>query len=415
MSRPALQNPGHYVPGLRSSPWWSPTDVPQAAVLEAHSAAIAREFEDLTLAGRLRLHPHSPGGPRKPFTDQDWNIFELWSNGLPHHENLIETPVTAQVLTEMQDAIAIPRGVVYFSVLQPGQRVRPHCGPTNIRIRLHLGLRVPPGATMRVGTEARTWEEGKCLVFDDSWEHEAMNPSDQPRSVLLVDIWHPDLSAEQRATHGSDAQTVRNRVGRRGWVRRTAAGAIDASGPEPIDPVIFALLDPERLASLSAVARRASALELPVVAEAARRVLRALAAAPDELVSADERSVAEMADDVVWAELAALADNADEHGFESSDLVELAAVCSISWRTWPWRADAMADFLDAWPAADKSACADELVTLRTAARMIGTLGELEVDGNPPPFGALVPLLCAAHRRSSTSGARPDVHTSGSRS
>jgi aspartate beta-hydroxylase len=51
-----------------------------------------------------------------------------------------------------------------------------------------------------VGTETRWWEEGKCLVFDDSFDHEVWNLSHKPRAVLLVDFWHPDLMpAELRA------------------------------------------------------------------------------------------------------------------------------------------------------------------------------------------------------------------------
>src|SRR5206468_8159148 len=52
--------------------------------------------------------------------------------------------------------------------------------------------------TLRVGSETRTWRKGKCLVFDDSFEHEATNPSERARVVLLVDVWHPDLTAAQR-------------------------------------------------------------------------------------------------------------------------------------------------------------------------------------------------------------------------
>ena len=34
----------------------------------------------------------------------------------------------------------------------------------------------------------------RCIIFDDSFEHEAENTSDLPRVVLIIDIWHPDLS-----------------------------------------------------------------------------------------------------------------------------------------------------------------------------------------------------------------------------
>ena len=36
----------------------------------------------------------------------------------------------------------------------------------------HNGPQVPTGCRLRVGREWRTWQPGKCLVFDDSYEHE---------------------------------------------------------------------------------------------------------------------------------------------------------------------------------------------------------------------------------------------------
>jgi aspartate beta-hydroxylase len=47
---------------------------------------------------------------------------------------------------------------------------------------------------MRVADEARTWHEGKCLLFDDTYEHEVWNKSQRTRVILLLDIWHPDLT-----------------------------------------------------------------------------------------------------------------------------------------------------------------------------------------------------------------------------
>jgi aspartate beta-hydroxylase len=41
-------------------------------------------------------------------------------------------------------------------------------------------------------------EEGKVIVFDDSFEHEAANEHcNHPRVVLVIDFWHPDLSDEE--------------------------------------------------------------------------------------------------------------------------------------------------------------------------------------------------------------------------
>jgi len=35
-------------------------------------------------------------------------------------------------------------------------------------------------------------------VFDDTIEHEACNPSDRLRIVLIFDVWHPGLSPVER-------------------------------------------------------------------------------------------------------------------------------------------------------------------------------------------------------------------------
>lgn len=44
---------------------------------------------------------------------------------------------------------------------------------------------------MRVKDEFHTWEEGRSILFDDSWNHEVMNKSDDMRVVLIVDVLRP--------------------------------------------------------------------------------------------------------------------------------------------------------------------------------------------------------------------------------
>lgn len=38
------------------------------------------------------------------------------------------------------------------------------------------------------------------MVFDDSFEHEVWHNGTSPRLVLIVDVWHPELTATERAT-----------------------------------------------------------------------------------------------------------------------------------------------------------------------------------------------------------------------
>lgn len=44
----------------------------------------------------------------------------------------------------------------------------------------------------------RSWKEGKVLIFDDSFEHEVWHNGTNVRLVLIVDVWHPDLTEEER-------------------------------------------------------------------------------------------------------------------------------------------------------------------------------------------------------------------------
>lgn len=189
-----LQRPRYKVEGLRAAPWWNPAEFSFLQNIEECFPAIRDEFYNLLICGRLNMHPQSPGGPRpKATSGGDWQVFELFSYGRINRENAMEAPATSKVIVSIPQVVEQASGLVYFSVLGPHGHISPHCGLTNARLRVHLGIRVPDGAVMRVGTEARSWSEGRCLVFDDSWEHEVWNPTDTLRAVLLLDIVHPDL------------------------------------------------------------------------------------------------------------------------------------------------------------------------------------------------------------------------------
>lgn len=103
-----------------------------------------------------------------------------------------------------------PYGHSLISALSPGTHIPSHTGASNKKIRIHLPIIVPrgnansddidlPRCRLRVGPQCESWTEGKCLIFDDSHQHEAwhdMSADDKgvARVVLIVDIWHPDLT-----------------------------------------------------------------------------------------------------------------------------------------------------------------------------------------------------------------------------
>ena len=77
----------------------------------------------------------------------------------------------------------------------PGTHVRPHVAASNVRIRNHLGLVIPKDVEIRVGDEMRTWEEGKVLSFDDSFEHEVWHNGTEDRYVLYMSSWKKEFGA----------------------------------------------------------------------------------------------------------------------------------------------------------------------------------------------------------------------------
>ena len=87
---------------------------------------------------------------------------------------------------------------IKFSALQPGTHIRPHTGPSNALLRLHLPLVHTGGARMRIGARWHHFEEGKVILFDSSWEHEVHHDGNDTRVVLILDMWHPGVPVSQR-------------------------------------------------------------------------------------------------------------------------------------------------------------------------------------------------------------------------
>ena len=55
---------------------------------------------------------------------------------------------------------------------------------------------------LRVADNYLHWSDGEIFVFDDSFDHEVWhsNENNEARIVLIMDLWHPQLSAEKRAS-----------------------------------------------------------------------------------------------------------------------------------------------------------------------------------------------------------------------
>ena len=85
-------------------------------------------------------------------------------------------------------------GRATFVALQPGGWVRPHVDAGayyRVRDRFHLVLKSPGGSPLTAAGETVVMQEGELWAFDNKAEHDARNPSDEPRLHLIFDVLPP--------------------------------------------------------------------------------------------------------------------------------------------------------------------------------------------------------------------------------
>jgi aspartate beta-hydroxylase len=197
-----------YFPDITSQPYYPRRHFPWLDALEAATEVVREELRAV-LAQERALESflgEAPTGATQSMLGSSgeqepaWDAYFFHRHGLRHEEHYARCPRTAALL----DALPLVRirdhaPEALFSVLSPGTHILPHTGVTNTRLVTHLPLIVPADCAIRVGGQEHAWQEGRCVTFDDTWEHEAWNRSGQTRVVLIVDSWHPDLSEVERA------------------------------------------------------------------------------------------------------------------------------------------------------------------------------------------------------------------------
>jgi aspartyl/asparaginyl beta-hydroxylase (cupin superfamily) len=212
---------GAIYPDLPSRPWYDPEDFPIVGYLEANFETIREEI--LTLEGDHRFHRESERIGRSG----DWDVAFFYERGRRHDDVCAACPTTTRAV-ETYSTVRTLAGLIYVSRMRAATHIEAHRGPTNLRVRCHLGIQVPDGdCAIRVGDETRRWRQGGCLVFDDYLVHEAWNHTDEDRIVLIVDLWHPGLSDTEimrlEALHGY-AYFHAGRLGRYWSANARAAG-----------------------------------------------------------------------------------------------------------------------------------------------------------------------------------------------
>ncbi|HEU0134736.1 MAG TPA: aspartyl/asparaginyl beta-hydroxylase domain-containing protein [Allosphingosinicella sp.] len=163
---------------------------PWIARLEARWPEI-REEVDALLAREEGIPPLAAISPdhRRIAPPGKWRSFFLWGYGYRNAENCARCPKTAAAVA------AIPGlNSAFFSILAPGAHIPRHRGVTKAILTAHLGLIVPKrreACRMQVDRQILRWDEGRTLVFDDTYHHEVWNDTDEHRVILLIQFRRP--------------------------------------------------------------------------------------------------------------------------------------------------------------------------------------------------------------------------------
>jgi len=234
-----------FLPGLRSLPFWTsearpnpnnPNEPPRRRIayndpsvtkvvqlLESNAETIREEY--------LRVAPSLPsdydglqdhaGASNKESKDStlhdgDWDWHTYLSKGNVQGDFVLKFPETSRILNDglrgeennYQLFEGTPFGFVFFSNLGGGAKIEAHNAPANLRLRIHLPIVVKDNGTnpetglpkcgIRVATSIRSYEQDQALVLDDAFDHEVWNETSENRVVLLVDIWHPDVTQAEK-------------------------------------------------------------------------------------------------------------------------------------------------------------------------------------------------------------------------
>lgn len=121
--------------------------------------------------------------------DRDWRILIVKAYGAYVPRNVARCPRLVEILRQCPEVLSAS-----LSFLAPHKYIPPHRGPFRGILRFHLGLSVPrardgrAAAVLTVDGHEHRIADGQSLLWDDTYEHEVLNDSDEMRVALLLDV-----------------------------------------------------------------------------------------------------------------------------------------------------------------------------------------------------------------------------------
>jgi aspartate beta-hydroxylase len=132
--------------------------------------------------------------PLSEYGDKFWRLLVLRAYGIDHPANQAKFPVTTALFKHNKSIQSVA-----ISFLEGRKHIPMHRGPFRGVLRYHLGLVIPRNSDgsstnrLRIDGQIHELSEGRDLLWDDTFLHEAWNDSDAVRAVMLIDIVRPDM------------------------------------------------------------------------------------------------------------------------------------------------------------------------------------------------------------------------------
>jgi beta-hydroxylase len=175
---------------LGDSAFFEPQQYDWVSHLEANWKTIRQELEGLLES--LNTIPNFQDISKDQYSitqDNRWKTYFFYAYGIKADKNCQRCPQTTELIEQIPGM-----KTAFFSILLPHKHIPEHRGPYKGVLRYHLALKVPQAAEncgIKVGGEVRHWQEGKSLIFDDTFPHQAWNDTEEIRVVLFLDIVRP--------------------------------------------------------------------------------------------------------------------------------------------------------------------------------------------------------------------------------
>jgi aspartyl/asparaginyl beta-hydroxylase (cupin superfamily) len=121
-------------------------------------------------------------------SQNNWKTLILKLGNYYNNKTLNFFPKTIQIIKKYKNIVYMS-----FSIMEPNTHIRPHRGLYNGLIRYHLGVIVPKNDNiyLKINNQIIRWEEKKSFIFDDTFIHEAVNISEEKRTIIIIDFYRP--------------------------------------------------------------------------------------------------------------------------------------------------------------------------------------------------------------------------------